>query len=215
MALVIAHRGWSGRYPENTLPAIRAALRLGVDMVEIDVQETRDGKLVVFHDDRLDRIYGVHKRVRDAARRELPNAPALGQVLRACRGKANVLVEIKRADPIKVAREIERAGMEQQVIVFSFSVPLMEAFANANPAIPRFALFDNQIPRKLPVTVRGLGLNRQLITSRRVVNAVHRRGWKLFVWTVNRTAEMRRFVSWGVDGIISDHPDRVKSCLAR
>jgi glycerophosphoryl diester phosphodiesterase len=208
--LVIAHRGWSGRYPENTTVAIRAALRLGVDLVEIDVHETKDGQLVVFHDYRLDRIYGVRKRVCDAWRRELPAAPTLAQVLRACRGKAKVLVEIKRADPAKVAREIERAGMEQQVIVFALSVPRLKQFAAANSRIPRFALMANRLPRKLPITVRGVGASRQLITSRRVVDAVHRRGWKLFVWTVNRPAEMRRLLAWGVDGLITNHPDRAK-----
>lgn len=213
--MVIAHRGWSGRYPENTLAAIQAALRLGVDMVEIDVHETKDGQLVVFHDYRLDRIYGVRKRVCDARRSKLPDAPTLSQVLRTCRGKAKVLVEIKRADPVKVAREIERAGMEQQVIVFALSVPRLKQFATANPGIPRFALVVRQLPRSLPVTVRGAGASRQLITSRRVVENIHRRGWKLFVWTVNRPAEMRRLQAWGVDGLITNHPDRAKSCLAR
>ena len=63
--LVIAHRGFSGRYPENTLAAIRAAIQLGVDLVEIDVHETADGRLIVFHDYRLNRICGVSGRVRD------------------------------------------------------------------------------------------------------------------------------------------------------
>ena len=64
--LIIAHRGFSSRYLENTLASVDAAVRLGVDLVEIDVQETRDGALVVFHDYRLDRVCGVPGRVRDA-----------------------------------------------------------------------------------------------------------------------------------------------------
>jgi glycerophosphoryl diester phosphodiesterase len=54
-----------------------------------------------------------------------------------------------------------------------------------------------------------------LITSRAVVARLHRCGWKLFVWTVNRRAAIERFRAWGVDGIITNHPDRAKSCLAR
>src|SRR5213592_1447324 len=69
--IVIAHRGFSSRYPENTLPAIRAALRLGVAMIEIDVQQTRDGRLIVFHDYRLDRVCGVRARVRDKTLRQI------------------------------------------------------------------------------------------------------------------------------------------------
>ena len=123
--LVIAHRGFSGQFPENSLPAIRAAIRLGVDFVEIDVQETADGKLIVFHDYRLNRICGVPGRVCDTTaarlRRLHPAVPTLAEVLRTCRGKTRVLIEIKRADPAKVAALIRRHRMEEQVIVFTFS----------------------------------------------------------------------------------------------
>src|SRR2546428_3387763 len=86
---VIAHRGFGAQYPENTLVAVRAALDLGVDYVEIDVQETRDGKLAVFHDYRLDRICGVSGRVRDTRfagmKRLNPTIPSLAGLLRVCR----------------------------------------------------------------------------------------------------------------------------------
>ena len=76
--LIIAHRGFSGRYPENTLASVRAALQLGVDFVEIDVQETRDGELIVFHDYRLRRICGVRGRVRDKTLAEIQRAEPAG-----------------------------------------------------------------------------------------------------------------------------------------
>ena len=65
------------------------------------------------------------------------------------------------------------------------------------------------------VGVQGVGLSRRLVKSRDVVERIQRRGWKLFVWTVNRPSEMRRLIEWGVDGLITNHPDRAKSCLAR
>src|SRR5664280_490941 len=108
--LIIAHRGFSGRYPENTLTAVRAALDLGVDFVEIDVHETRDGELIVFHDYRLYRICRVRGRVRDKTLAEIKRlnrqVPTLAEVLQMCRGKARVLIEIKGADPRKVAAVI-------------------------------------------------------------------------------------------------------------
>ena len=159
--LVIAHRGDSGRHPENTLAAIRAAIRLGVDFVEIDVQETADGQLIVFHDYRLNRICGVPGRVRDttAARiRQLnPAVPTLAEVLRACRGKTRLLIEIKRADPGKVAACIRRHQMERQVVVFTFLQSRLAQFAAVAPTIVRFALIDQQDWQRLPVTVAGLG----------------------------------------------------------
>jgi glycerophosphoryl diester phosphodiesterase len=65
------------------------------------------------------------------------------------------------------------------------------------------------------VNIEGLGISRRLVTSPRVVRQIHRRGWKVFVWTVNREAKMKKLASWGVDGIITNYPDRAKSCLAR
>lgn len=206
---IIAHRGWSGRYPENTLAAIRAAIRLGVDRVEIDVQETRDGQLVVFHDYRLDRIYGVHKRVRDARRRELPRAPTLGDVLRL---RFPLLIEIKGADGAKVAREIERYGMTRRVIVFSIKPQRMVELYRANPRIPRFGLAVHSLTTKVPV--RGWGVSRRLVRSAAAARRLRRHG-PLFVWTVNNPAEMARLLAWGVDGLITNHPDRALAVARR
>ena len=222
--LIIAHRGFSSLHPENTLASVHAALQLGVDFVEIDVQETGDGQLIVFHDYRLKRICGVRGRVRDRTLAEIKRlnhqVPTLTEVLHACRGRARVLIEIKSADPEKVAAAITESRMEQEVIVFSLSMPRMKQFAAANPRIPRFGLFARNLRFAVArlqssVTMEGLGLSRRLVTSPRVVRRIHQRGWKLFVWTVNRESEMRKLAAWGVDGLITNYPDRAKSCLAR
>src|SRR5882724_4134113 len=128
--LIIAHRGFSSRYLENTLASVHAALELAVDFVEIDVQETRDGELIVFHDYRLNRICGVRGRVRHKTLAEIqrlnPQGPTLRDVLTACRGRARVLIEIKRANPRQVAAVIAETCMEREVIVFSLSVARMK-----------------------------------------------------------------------------------------
>jgi glycerophosphoryl diester phosphodiesterase len=220
--LIIAHRGFSGRYMENTLASVRGALKLGVDFVEVDVQETRDGELIVFHDYRLDRLCGVRGRVRDKTLAEIQRCnrqvPTLREVLHACRGRARVLIEIKRADPRKVAAVISDTRMENEVIVFSLSIRRMKEIAAENARIPRFGLVARRLPlamaRLKAVGIEGLGLSRRLVRSQRVVRRIHKRGWKLFVWTVNREVEMRKLAGWGVDGIITNHPDLAKSCLA-
>jgi glycerophosphoryl diester phosphodiesterase len=218
--LIIAHRGFSGRYPENTLASVQAALQLGVDFVEIDVQETADSELIVFHDYGLRRLCGVRGRVRDKTlakiRRLNPQVPTLRQVLHACRGKARVLIEIKRADPCKVAAVVSETRMENNVIVFSLSIRRMKEIAAANPRIPRFGLVARRLPlavaRLETVGIEGIGLSRRLVRSQRVVRRIHKRGWKLFVWTVNREAEMNKLSGWGVDGLITNHPDIAKEC---
>lgn len=216
--LIIAHRGFSGRYLENTPASICAALELGVDMVEIDVQETRDGGLIVFHDYRLHRICGMHGRVRDKTLAEIqeanPQVPTLRQVLQMCRGKARVLIEIKRAEPRKVAAVISETLMESEVIVFSLSIRRMKGIAAVNPRIPRYGLVARRLPlamaRLKSVGIEGIGLSRKLVRSQRVVRRIHKRGWKLFVWTVNREAEMKKLAGWGVDGLITNYPDVAK-----
>jgi glycerophosphoryl diester phosphodiesterase len=194
--LIIAHRGFSSQYPENTLAAIRAAIRLGVDMVEIDVQQTREGELVVFHDYRLQRIYGVRMRVRDAWRRELPDAPTLTEVLRL---NFPLLIEIKGADPERVADAVRG---RKDVIVFSVHPAKVQRLSG----VTRFGLYARWI--RFPKGVAGLGLSRRLVRSPATVRRVHRRGLKLFVWTVDQPTEMRRLAAWGVDGIITNYPDR-------
>jgi glycerophosphoryl diester phosphodiesterase len=222
--LIIAHRGLSSRYLENTLASVRAALELGVDFVEIDVQETGDGELIVFHDYRLNRICRARGRVRHKTLAEIqrlnPRIPTLREVLSACQGRARVLIEIKRADPCKVAEMITKLRMEREVIVFSLSVARMKQFAAVAPGVPRFGLIARNPPwamarLKGTVAVEGIGISRRLVTSPRVVRRIHRRGWKVFVWTVNREVEMKQLASWNVDGIITNYPDRAKSCLAR
>jgi glycerophosphoryl diester phosphodiesterase len=220
--LIIAHRGFSGRYPENTLASVRAAIQLGVEFVEIDVQETADGELIVFHDYGLRRLCGVRGRVREKTladiRRLNPQVPTLQQVLQMCRGKARVLIEIKRADPREVAAVVGETRMEREVIVFSLSIRRMKEFAAVNPQIPRFGLVARRLPlamaRLKAVGIQGIGLSRRLVRSERVVRRIHKRGWKLFVWTVNRATEMKKLAGWGVDGLITNYPDVAKSCLA-
>lgn len=200
--LIIAHRGFSARHPENTLRAIRAAIRAGADMVEIDIQQTADNQLVVFHDDRLDRIYHRRLLVRDARRSDLPAAPTLADVLAL---DFPLLIEIKGADPEKVAAAV---GRRRDCILFSFDPAKVERL----PArLQRYALCAGKI--RLPAGVTGIGLDRRLVTSRAVIQRLHRRGLKVFVWTVNRQAEMRRLAEWGVDGLITNHPDRALAVI--
>src|ERR1039457_2478653 len=92
--LIIAHRGFSSRYLENTLASVRAALELGVEFVEVDVQETRAGELSGFHDSRPNRIWGCRGRGRQKPRGKIrrlnPPIPTLSEVLGACQGRARV-----------------------------------------------------------------------------------------------------------------------------
>jgi glycerophosphoryl diester phosphodiesterase len=220
--LIIAHRGFSSRNLENSITSIRAALELGVDMVEIDVHETADHQLVVFHDYRLNRICRVPQRVCDTTLSEIqqlnPDIPTLTQALRLCRNRARVLLEIKRASPSLVANEIRKSKMTSQVIVFSFSASRMAAFAAAAPDVSRYGLIARRLNDSLArlnsaVQVDGLGIDRRLIHSPVVITRLHRLGLRVFVWTVNNRQYMKRLADWGVDGIITNYPDMALQVL--
>lgn len=216
--LVIAHRGFSARYPENTVEAALGAIQFGADLVEVDVQETVDGEVVVFHDFRLQRLCGMKGSVSRTSYSQLrkckSDLPTLATMLNAVHGKCRLLIEMKRVNPVKVARVIEETGMEQQVIVFAFNVPLLKQLAQVNSRIPRFGLIGERTSEALreirrAVDVSGIGISNRLLRSKADVRRLQQQLGPVFVWTVNRAARMRTLADWGVDGIITNYPDRM------
>jgi glycerophosphoryl diester phosphodiesterase len=214
--LVIAHRGFSSRSPENTLASFRAAIEVPVDFIEVDVQETVDGKLAVFHDMQLRRLCGIPGRVSQTTlarmRQCKSDIPTLAEALRAVRGKCRLLIEMKTADGMKIARAIERAGMVEQVIVFSFSIEQLQQVAMTNPEIRLFGLLADDLGPSLrqissTVHVEGIGVGNRLLKTAAHVHRLQERIGEVFVWTVNQASRMRELASWGVDGIITNRPD--------
>jgi len=218
--LVIAHRGASAEAPENTLRAFRRALALKVDGLELDVQVTRDGVPVVFHDATLRRLTGTPGRVGAKTWRELKklrvhgteSIPRLAGVLALVRGRAVVQIELKRGARVApVVRAIHRARAARRVIFASFEVTLLRAARRLAPEIPRMLIAEG---RRLPRLLRqmsalgatGLSLDHRAVRSRPVVDRIHRQGGTVWCWTVNGAPAMRRLAGWGVDAILSDNP---------
>lgn len=147
---VIGHRAGAGIAPENTLAAIRQAIRLGVDYAEIDVRTTRDGALVIMHDATVDRTTDGHGAVRDlslAAVRRLAvinrfgsgfrdeRVPTLDEVLALCRGKINVYFDHKDADTRAALAALRAQGMERHVLVYN-GVEGVKQWKRLAPGIP-------------------------------------------------------------------------------
>lgn len=214
--LVIAHRGFSGRFPENTLASIQAAMDLQADLVEVDVQETADGKLAVFHDLLLRRLCGIPGRVPQVTlatlRQYKTDIPTLADALRAVRGKCPLLIEMKKADPAKVVRTIEQVNMVDRVIVFSFTTAHLQQVALANPEIRRFGLIADDLRKSVreltaAVDMEGVGVGNRLLRSAADVRRLQEQVGEVFVWTVNQVSRMRELGAWGVNGIITNRPD--------
>jgi glycerophosphoryl diester phosphodiesterase len=234
--LLIAHRGASAEAPENTLAAFRRALTLGVDGIELDVQVTRDGVPIVFHDTTLVRLTGRRGRIAQFTRRELRTfpvrgeaIPALSEVLALTRDRCVVEVELKRGTPVApVVEAIRRARAGGAVVLASFEPGLVAEARLRAPRLPRLLIHDGggggrTTPaarvRRLTAALATLGaagisLNHEAIPSAEFVAALKRRGFCVWCWTVNQPRVMLRLARWGADAILSDNPALLKSTLA-
>jgi glycerophosphoryl diester phosphodiesterase len=218
--LVIAHRGASAEKPENTLASFRRALALRADGLELDVQTTRDGVPVVFHDATLHRLTGTPGRLTARTWRELKKLrvrgtapiPRLADVLALVHGRVVVQIELKRGAKIApVVRVIRRARAARWVILASFETGLVRAARRLAPEIPRMLIAEGRSLGKLLRAMTGLGaaglsLHHRAVRTRATVDRIHRLGGTVWCWTVNTAPAMRRLAARGVDAILSDNP---------
>ena len=240
--LRIAHRGASGPglAPENTLAACEKALQIGVDILEIDVRATRDGQLVVLHDSALDRttngtglvadLLGDQVRQLDAGRWFSPDfagerVPLLEDVLDLARNQALVLIEIK-ADGIaeRVLQAIEAMNAAERVVVQAFNPQTVQRLNLLAPTLPT-ALLVGQLPTT-PSRVRARRLVRQVlqvganalamwyaVLTPPFLEETRKRGIAVWAWTVDEDIAMRDLATMGVQGIITNQPDRLNRVL--
>lgn len=218
--LVIAHRGASAEAPENTLAAFRRALALRVDGIELDVQLTRNGIPIVFHDASLRRLTGVPGRLATRTWRDLKKLrvhgtepiPRLADVLALVRGRAFVQIELKRGAKLApVVRTIRRAKAEGWVMLASFEPTLVRQAGRLAPDIPRMLIAEGRGLKKLLADMAafgavGLSLDHRTLRSRREVGRIRHHGGTVWCWTVNTVPAMRRLAARGVDAILSDNP---------
>lgn len=222
--LVFAHRGGAALAPENTLAAFTRAVTLGADGIELDARRSKDGQVVVHHDETLDRTTRLRGPVSCLCAAEMARAdvPALSAVLRACRD-VRVIVEIKLNDPAfgrLVVEELRKADAVDRTCVGGFHGRVLCAVREEEPSLAtsaareevRLALYRSwlrwpvrrtsyagyQVPERSGAT---------RVVSKRFVDDAHRAGLGVQVWTVNDEQDARRLLGWGVDALITDRPD--------
>jgi glycerophosphoryl diester phosphodiesterase len=232
--LNIGHRGASGACPENTLAAFRKAIDLGADMVELDCQLTRDGEVVVIHDEALDRTTSGRGPVSERTLTEIraldagswfsrafagERVPTLVEVVECLRGKVTLNLEMKGdADPGRL--EVQCLGILRSLRFFeatvfsSFSARRVRMLRELSAEARIGVLIEDPSgwPAALALAAElgaeALHPERRLAKPPAVTEA-HAHGLELRVWPVNRTAEMESLFAMGVDGIFTDHPDRL------
>lgn len=236
MTLVIGHRGASAYAPENTMPAFALAADQGADMVELDVQRTADGALVVFHDETIERWGGVQRRVDTCTLADMQaldiggaQVPTLAEVCAFARERGLQLnIEIK-ADGIAeaVVQVVRQERASELVICSSFSAAALTELVAAAPSLPRAYLMGTetyQLDVRLRESWPFAALRAydcaawhpayQIPLLHQVVPLVQRAGVKVNVWTVNDPVTMRQLLVLGVDGIITDTPDVLRQIIA-
>jgi len=219
MIEVIGHRGAAGLEPENTLRSVRRAIELGVDRVEIDVRVSRDGGLVIMHDETVDRTTNGHGYVSELTLNELRSLdagmgekiPTLEEILEFTMGKAKLEIELKVPEATEPTIQlVEELNAEKDVIVISFMHELLERVHDLNPNIKTGALFfdvpKDILQRALKVHAYSIHVYYRNVNSE-LVKGAHRSGLEVAVWNPNRIEEMREMIGLGVDAIGSDRPD--------
>jgi len=225
--LCIGHRGARGHEPENTLRSIRRALELGANAIEIDVWSV-EGELVVFHDAKLDRTTngrGLLARKTLAQLRTLDaglgeRIPTLREVCATVDRRALINVELKgprtAAPVVALVRELvtHQGWRYADFLVSSFS--RRELRAVDDPHLPIALLLAR--PSRLcwfnARRVRAVAVNPALrSTTRAFVEEAHRRGLCVYVFTVNEPEDIARLHAWGVDGVFTDFPERVRAIV--
>ena len=214
---IIAHRGASIERPENTLSAFERALEIGVDAIEMDLLVTRDGRLVVRHDDLIERDGSRHY-IRELSFEELKmidvgkgeRIPSLESVFESVRGRCSLVLELKSVGLAEVlAAFLRRGKWDQELHVTSFIPSEVCQFAKWFPQIERSITFS-ALPSHYETLLREcqakqVSLNRGFLTQA-LVHTLKQQAVAVRVYTVNWPKEAAVFESWGADALFTDDP---------
>ncbi len=230
--VVIAHRGAAGKAPENTLASIREAIKDGADMIEIDVQESSDGEVVVIHDSDFMKLSGVDLKVWDGSLKQLQEldvgswfaprfsaerVPTLAQVLEEARGKARVVIELKyyghdQQLEQRVVEIVEKAGMVDDIVIMSLKYKGIETIRALRPQWVVGLLSTKAVGNLAKLDLDFLAVNMSMATSG-FIRRTHAAGKQVYVWTVNDAVSISRMISLGVDGVITDEPEMASNVI--
>ncbi len=232
---ITAHRGSSKAAPENTMAAMVKAVEELADFVEIDVQETKDGVVVLGHDTTLKRVSGVNRSISSYTFEELKGLeagswfsgefkgepiPSLEEIMEYCKGRININIELKNLGnesllPDKAVELIRKYQMKEQCVVtstrFSYLVRIRELDPDIRTGYIVSAAYGNYYSSD---TIDFISLRSSFVTER-LVEAAHEKGKAVHAWTVNSKSELERMKMLGVDNIITDYPVLAREIVFR
>lgn len=243
--IVIAHRGFSREYPENTLAAFEAAIDAGADMIELDITLSADGKLVVIHDDTLSRTtdggagFVCHRPARELLALDAgrwfaaagQRVPALDAVLEAVGGRIQLNIEVKPFYPLqagrmlinaleRLMRDLRERGLLDSTLFSSINFFVLEYLRGLDRSVRLGLIYRRPLTDFDPVYVCTV-LNAYSFhpyhrqLDEALLTQMHELGVKVFPYTVNTRERMREMLEQGVDGMFTDCPDWLREELSQ
>lgn len=224
---IIGHRGAMGYETENTVASVQKALELGVDMIEIDVFRIKSGEIVVFHDERVERLTNGGGRIEEYLMFDLKKLlldgghqiPMLQEVLKAIDHRVPLNIELKGAGTAERVHYItnyytEREGWQpEQFLISSFNWDELRDY-RALDTNARIAVLTEEDPLEALEVARELGAEAINPAAASVtaenVQAMHEAGFRVNVWTVNEPEQYQKLKAMGVDAVFTDYPDRLR-----
>ena len=231
--VIVAHRGAAGKAPENTMAAITQALEDKTDWVELDVQETVDGHVIVIHDSDFMKLASVNLKVWDATLEQIKEIdvgswfapefsaerpPTLKEALEAAQGHAKVVIELKyyghdQQLEQRVIDIVEELQMVEDTAIMSLKYDSIQKVRKLRPGWTVGLLSAQVLGDMRGLDADFLAVNMAMATSS-FIRSNQAAGKKVFVWTVNDKMSMFRMMSLGVDGIITDEPELARQVIA-
>ncbi len=215
--IFIAHRGASAYEPENTIRAFMKAIELGADVVELDVRATAEGIPVVVHDESLERIAGVPKRVSELSIDELKKyrvfgkepIPTLDEALEYLDNRVGIFIELKEKGlEDKVLEIINRYRIEENILLISFHIDILRRIREMNSKIDIGLITVRHVDLRQILKLRPFAILPQYsIVNPRTVKEIHAHKLRVYVWTINDISLGVKMMNYGVDGIATDRPD--------
>lgn len=230
---ITSHRGNSVVAPENTIAALDYAAKDRADFAEIDVQQTKDGVVILFHDNNLKRITGINKKIYKVRYKDIKDIdigswfskefsdqriPTLDEVLKFCKGKIKLNIELKPSGHDKnleesVVQIIEDNDFINDCVITSFNYKSLSKVKKLNPDIRTGYILSAVYGKFFDLKYADFfSIEKSFVTEKVVIEA-HKRGKQVHVWTINSVSYMKKMAKLGVDNIITDNPVKARKII--
>lgn len=229
---IIAHRATYYNEPENSLAGIRSCINYKVDYAEIDVQETKDGTVILMHDYNLKRLTGLNKKVSDLDYNQIKKLnihshvfqslgyekiPTLNQVVTSSKGKLNLIIEIKPYGNTndltkKVVAIMEKNDIVKNSMIHSLSYGILLNVKRLDPNITTGYIVTNPIKNLNLMNVDFFSIKQNMLNPN-LIKTIHQSHKRVFVWTVDSSSNIKNAINLNIDGVITDKPETLKNLL--